>query len=140
MASSNVVKSSLPHLAADGHRFIEGALQVSEMTVRGDMIFVDDNGRLDAASYPEIISQAIAAQEGFRKLGNSNPQQEGFLLGVKKLEILGQAHVGDTLRISVYKAAKYGDFGIIDGAVYKGEELIARGEIKVWQSAGKAAA
>jgi hypothetical protein len=42
--------------------------------------------------------------------------------------------VGDTLRISLYKKAKFGDFGILKGEVYKADELIARGEIKVWQS------
>ena len=41
---------------------------------------------------------------------------------------------GDTLRISVFKAAKYGDFGIINGEVFRGTELIARGEVKVFQS------
>ncbi len=107
---------------------------VSEMTVKNDSIFVNGTGTLDEASYPEIISQAIAAQEGFRKLGCRDFQPEGFLLGVKKLEILGTARIGDTLRISVFKAAKYGDFGIITGEVYKDKELIARGEVKVFQS------
>lgn len=138
--AARVVPHKPPMLLIDRLLEVKERASVSEMTVRGDMVFVDSNGKLDEASYPEIISQAIAAQEGFRKLGSRNPQQEGFLLGVKKLEILGQARVGDTLRISVYKAAKYGDFGIIDGAVYKDEELIARGEIKVWQSDAMAAA
>ena len=73
-------------------------------------------------------------------LGAAMSPQQITPATVKKFEILGRAHVGDTLRITVFKAAKYGDFGIIDGAVYKGEELIARGELKVWQSDGKTAA
>ncbi len=104
------------------------------------MVFVGKDGKLDDASYPEIISQAIAAQEGFRKIGSRNPQQEGFLLGIKNLEIIGSARVGDTLRISVFKVAKYGDFGIIQGEVRNGDALIASGEVKVWQGDGKAAA
>jgi hypothetical protein len=103
------------------------------MTVRADSIFVNGTGTLDDASYPEIISQAIAAQEGFRKLGSREAQPEGYLLGVKKLEVLGTARIGDLLRISVFKAAKYGDFGIVNGEVYRGAELIARGEVKVFQ-------
>jgi hypothetical protein len=53
------------------------------------------------------------------------------------MEILGSARVGDTLRISVFKAAKLGDFGIVRGEIYNGDELIVRGEIKVWQSDGQ---
>lgn len=111
---------------------------VSEMTVRGDMIFVAEDGILEGAAYPEIISQAIAAQEGFRKLGSRESQPEGFLLGVKNMEIRGVAKVGDTLRIAVQKVAKYGDFGIITGEVMKGDTIIARGEVKVYQIDGEA--
>jgi len=107
---------------------------VSEMTVKADSIFMNGSGTLDEASYPEIISQAIAAQEGFRKLGSRDSQPEGFLLGIKKLEVLGSSRAGDTLRISVVKTAKYGDFGIVHGEVRRGSELVARGEVKVYQS------
>ncbi len=135
--AAQVVPHKPPMLLIDRLLELKERASVSEMTVRQDMVFVDETGRLDDACYPEIISQAIAAQEGFRKLGSRNPLHEGLLLGVKKLEILGVARVGDTLRISVYKAAKYGDFGIISGEVFKGDELIARGEVKVWQNDSK---
>jgi predicted hotdog family 3-hydroxylacyl-ACP dehydratase len=124
-------------LLVDSLLEVKERASVSEMTVRDDMIFVGDDGFLDEAAFPEIISQAIAAQEGFRKLGSRSPELEGFLLGLKKLEIFSRARVGDTLRITVFKAARYGDFGIIEGAVYRGDELIATGELKVWQNSGE---
>jgi radical SAM protein with 4Fe4S-binding SPASM domain len=138
--AARVVPHKPPMLMIDRLLEIRERASTSEMTVRRDMVFVDSDGRLEDASYPEIISQAIAAQEGFRRLGSRSPEQEGFLLGVKNLEISGDAHVGDTLRVSVYKAVRYGDFGIIKGEVCKGSEVIARGEVKVWQGDGKAAA
>ncbi|MDA8430426.1 MAG: radical SAM protein [Geobacteraceae bacterium] len=131
---AHVIPHKPPMLLIDRLLEVKERASVSEMTVRADMIFVDENGHLDDASYPEIISQAVAAQEGFRRFGGRNPLVEGFLLGIKNLEIFGDSYVGDTLRISLYKKAKFGDFGILSGEVYKGEELIARGEIKVWQS------
>jgi radical SAM protein with 4Fe4S-binding SPASM domain len=131
---AHVMPHKPPMLLIDRLLEVKERASVSEMTVRADMLFVDENGMLDEASYPEIISQAIAAQEGFRRSGGRIQPLEGFLLGVKKLEILGNSQVGDTLRISLHKTAKFGDFGIINGEVYKGEELIARGEIKVWQN------
>ena len=136
---TRVIPHKSPMLLIDRLLEVKERASVSEMTVRADMLFVDENGKLDGASYPEIISQAIAAQEGFRRFGSRNAPLEGFLLGVKKLEILGDSCIGDTLRISLHKTAKFGDFGIISGEVYKGEELIARGEIKVWQNDTKVA-
>ena len=131
--ASRVVPHQPPMLLLDRLLEVKERASVCEMTVRPDMIFVDGAGKLDDACYPELISQAIAAQEGFRRMGSQDTPQEGFLLGVKKMEISGVAQVGDTLRIEVFKTARYGEFGIIDGTVFRGEELIARGELKVWQ-------
>jgi radical SAM protein with 4Fe4S-binding SPASM domain len=110
---------------------------VAEVNITEEMVFIGEDGRLDEASYPEIISQAIAADKGFRNLGNQNCQAEGFLLGIKNLEVLGDARVGDKLHVSVFKAAQYGDFGIIHGEVFKGQEMIARGEVKIWHNGNK---
>lgn len=138
--AARVVPHKPPMLLIDRLLEMKERTSISEMTVREDMIFVDEKGNLDDASYPEIISQAIAAMEGFRKIGNHDAQAEGFLLGVKKLAIFGKAHVGDTLRISLQKAEKYGDFGIVKGEIFRSDELIASGELKVWQNNGGAAA
>lgn len=132
--AAQLVPHKPPMLLIDRLIEMKERASVSEMIVKADSIFVGTDGTLDDSSYPEIISQAIAAQEGFRKLGCRNGQPGGFLLGIKKLEVLGAASIGDTLRISVFKAAKYGDFGIINGEVCKNGEVIARGEVKVWQS------
>jgi radical SAM protein with 4Fe4S-binding SPASM domain len=136
--AARLIPHKPPMLVVDRILEIKERASLSEMTVRKDMIFVGEDGKLDDASYPEIISQALAAMEGFRRIGSSNPLREGFLLGIKKLEVLGSARVGDTLRITIFKVAKLGDFGIVRGEVWNGEVLIAQGEIKVWQD-GKAA-
>jgi predicted hotdog family 3-hydroxylacyl-ACP dehydratase len=107
-------------------------VSVCEVHLSSDILFADENGKLDAASYPEIISQAIAAREGFRNMGDKTYQSEGFLVGIKNLEVLGTASVGDTLQVAVYKSARYGEFGIINGEVCKEGTIIARGEIKLW--------
>jgi radical SAM protein with 4Fe4S-binding SPASM domain len=138
--AARVVPHKPPMLLIDRLLEIKERVSVSEMMVRDDMIFVDNRGVLASVAYPEIISQALAAMEGFRKIGCHDAQAEGFLLGIKKLGIFGSARVGDTLRITVHKAVKYGDFGIVRGEVYKGNELLARGEVKVWQNDSNAAA
>ncbi|HSQ77343.1 MAG TPA: radical SAM protein [Nitrospirota bacterium] len=136
--AAQLVPHKPPMLLIDRLLEVKERASLSEMTIREDMVFVGEDGKLDDASYAEVISQAIAAQEGFRMLGSRNPQQEGFLLGIKDLEITGSARIGDTLRISVFKVAKFGDFGIIRGEVRKGDTPIACGEVKVWQGNGRA--
>lgn len=119
-------------------RIIDTLVKVAErtadvtVTLSRDMPFIDESGLLDEAAYLEMIAQAIAALNGFKHMGTCKPVPEGFLLGAKKLEILGRAHVGDTLKISVHKYAKYGGFGIIKGTVSRDSDVLARGEIKIW--------
>ena len=132
--AAKVVPHQPPMLLIDKLIEIKERSSVSEMEISDDMIFIGEKGILDRESYAEIISQAIAAQDGFKHLGNNGIRSEGLLLGIKNLEVFGDARVGDKLSIHVYKVAKYGDFGIIQGEVFKGNDVIARGEIKLWQN------
>ncbi len=131
-AADGLVPHKPPMLMIDRVIEISERRCAAEVNISAETIFVGEDGRLDEVSYPEIISQAIAADKGFKTLGCSNGRTEGFLLGIKNLEVLGDARVGDKLRVSVFKTAQYGDFGIIQGEVFKGEEIIARGEVKIW--------
>jgi radical SAM protein with 4Fe4S-binding SPASM domain len=131
---SGFVPHKQPMLVVDKLVEVKERKSVSELKISEDSIFICEDGRLNEISYPEIFSQAIAAQSGFKNLRNGETGSEGLLLGIKNLEILGSARVGDKLQVSVYKAAKYGAFGIIKGEVFKEGSLIARGEIKVLHS------
>ena len=108
------------------------------VTISNDMLFVRDDGTVDETAYLEIIAQSIAAQAGFKHIGVSSSQEvEGFLLGAKDLEIYGTAHIGDTLTISILKYARFGGFGIFKGQVFRGKDLLAQGEVKVWENKRK---
>jgi radical SAM protein with 4Fe4S-binding SPASM domain len=107
------------------------------VTISNDMLFVRDDGTLDETAYLELIAQSIAAQAGFKHVGVTNQEVEGFLLGAKDLEIYAPAHIGDTLTISILKCARFGDFGIFQGKVFRGQDLLAQGEVKVWESRKK---
>ena len=109
---------------------------VVETTVRADNLFAKDDGLLDESIHLELIAQAAATMNGFRMTRRSAAGQGGYLLGARSLEILGPARVGETLSIRVFKATRFGDFGIIEGQVFRNEDLLARGEIKVWHDSG----
>ncbi len=117
-------------------RVAERSADISVRVLEG-MPFVGEEGTVDDAIYLEMMAQSIAALNGFKHMGMSESAPEGFLLGAKKLEILGKARVGDTLHISVYKYARYGDFGIVKGTVSRDNHILARGEITVWQNTDK---
>jgi predicted hotdog family 3-hydroxylacyl-ACP dehydratase len=112
------------------------AERAGEASVRiaNDMLFVREDGSLDEVMYLELIAQGAAALNGFKKLGVNNGTIDGYLLGAKKLEIFGKAEIGDLLTVSIFKDASYGDFGIVQGKVLRGDEILARGEIKTWHS------
>ncbi len=106
-------------------------------TVTRESLFARQDGTLDEAIYPELFAQAIAALDGFRHMGIPDVETKGFLLGAKNIEILNQARVGDNLKISVFKYAQYDDFSVVEGVVYREDEVLARGEIKVWHAASE---
>jgi len=121
-------------------RVVDKLIRIAErkadvtVTVTKESIFVRQDGTLDEAVYLELIAQAIAALSGFSHMGASDVEMKGFLLGAKNIKILNQARVGDNLKISVFEYANYGDFGIVEGVIYREDEVLARGEIKIWHT------
>lgn len=112
---------------------------VVETTVRPDSPFVNEDGVLARAIYLELIAQAAATMNGFQT-AHQRGAIEGFLIGARNLDVRAAAKVGDVLSTRVFKASRYGDFGVIEGRVLRGEELLACGEIKVWHGAQAAKA
>ncbi|MCD4781859.1 MAG: radical SAM protein [Candidatus Omnitrophica bacterium] len=106
----------------------------ASVCVSKDMLFVEKSGELNSAVYLEMMAQTIAAYNCFKKMGDPDYKMEGFLIGAKKLEILGKASIGDNLMITIEKKARLGNFAIIDGKVINRDKLLARGEVKVWHS------
>jgi radical SAM protein with 4Fe4S-binding SPASM domain len=105
---------------------------VVEADVRPENPFLRSDGTLDEAYHMELIAQAAAAMNGFRCLRPTGDTQKGYLLGARNIKTRGQTRLGDKLAVRVFKATRYGDFGIIEGRVSRGDEVLAEGEIKVW--------
>ncbi|MCK5849519.1 MAG: radical SAM protein [Kiritimatiellae bacterium] len=130
MAVVDIIPQKSPMRLVDTLVSVGEKEAVVETTISGDSPFVGEDGTLDDAAYLEIIAQSAAAMNGFKR--SRNGKNGGLLLGAKNMEILGVSRVGDSLRINIQKCAKYDNFGIVAGAVSRGEEIIAKGEIKIW--------
>ena len=119
-------------------RVIDALVRIGErsgevsVTVSNDTPFVGEDGDVGEVTYFEMMAQSVAAVHGFKQLGSTDTSSEGYLVGAQKLEILGTARVGDTLKVSVYKEARFGKLGIVKGIVSRDGTVLARGEVKIW--------
>ena len=121
-----------PMLLVDDLDKVADRLVEASALVRPDSPFVDDQGELDEAIYMELMAQAAATLNGFGQLGLSSAAQEGFLLGAKGLAVHGKARSGDKLRITAFKRGRFENFGILCCKIYRDQEVLAEGEIKIW--------
>ena len=127
----------MPH--SDRMRVIDELVTVSEdfaetsVTIKQDSPFLRADGTLEECVFIEMIAQSIAARSGFDLNEDKLKNQKGYLLGIKKMKFEGFAKAGDSLRVKVSKSGQYGDFSIIEGQVFKGDQVLAYGEIKVVQ-------
>ena len=133
----------MPHRAP--MRLIERLVSVGERVAVAQTVlrpgnpFADAQGNLDPPIFLELIAQTAAVMNGFRDAHRENGAVEGYLLGARQLEVQGTARTGDSLLIRVFKGTRYGDFGVIEGQVFRGADLLAKGEIKVWHKTAQSA-
>ncbi|MBN2301010.1 MAG: radical SAM protein [Lentisphaerae bacterium] len=133
---ADMIPQHPPMKLADSLIAVSGSDATVDFTVSADCPFVDSNGFLDESAYLEIIAQAIATLHGFRTDRHNTNKIQGLLLGAKRLEIFGNARVGEVLRSTISRYAEYGDFVIIKGTVSRNGSVLAQGELKVWRSLG----
>lgn len=132
LAVEEVIPHRLPMRMVDRLLEIDGKDGVVEALVRDECPLVDADGRLDDVALTELLAQAYAAVKGYcdRKEGKS--VKEGFLVGIKRVDRFSSAKSGDCLRINISTLAELGDFAVAEGDIWRGDELLASGEIKVW--------
>jgi radical SAM protein with 4Fe4S-binding SPASM domain len=113
---------------------------VAETRVSAEGPFVDSTGILDSAAYLEMLAQTVAVLHGFKTHGRSGGAACGMLLGAKNLRVQGVARVGDLLTMRIRHSASFGEYSILTGSVTRDGEILATGELKVWEKKEQAAA
>ena len=89
-------------------------------------------GALEPAGFIELVAQTAGAAYGCLCLQRGLPVRPGFLAGVRDFAVLAKARQGDTLTVRTTVVAEVGDVMLVQGLVYRGEELLAQGELKVY--------
>lgn len=105
---------------------------VAEVDLAAGCPLLTADGVLEPLALAELLAQAFAAAHSFTERQRGAAVRRGFLVGVRKLEILGTARRGDRLRIPVRQIAKVGDFVVIEGEVRRADTVLARGNLKLW--------
>jgi 3-hydroxyacyl-[acyl-carrier-protein] dehydratase len=97
-----------------------------------DHPFINMDGILEPIALVEIIAQAYAAIVGYRDLTEGKSVERGFLVGIRKFQILHQVKIGDQLQIDVATIGKFSGFAVADGQKSCNNRIVAEGSIKLW--------
>ncbi len=128
----NLIPHRRPMRLIDRLLEVEGKNGVVEAQIMADCPLVSPEGDLEDVALVELLAQSHAAIKGYADLRDNKAIQQGFLVGIKKLVKLGSARQGDLLRIQIRTLVELEAFAVAAGEVWRGSELIAQGEIKVW--------
>ena len=126
-----------------GMRVVSTLLNIEERFARVESVFsnkspfVKKDGSLEEIVYMEIMAQSAAVMNGFSKFNTGAPPPSGFLVGGQKINIYKKSYAKEKLIIDIYKTAKFGNFGILEAIVKRGDEIIAEGKIKIFQNDGE---
>jgi predicted hotdog family 3-hydroxylacyl-ACP dehydratase len=132
IAAEELVPHRLPMRLVDQLIEIEGKNGAVLTHIRAECPLVDDSGQLEEIALVELIAQSYAALKGYLDRRDNKPVRQGFLVGIKKLEWFAVANVGDELQVRIKTLAELDDFAVAAGDIWRGETLLARGEVKVW--------
>lgn len=132
LAAEELIPHRLPLRLVDGLLAIDGKNGIVEALIVAECPFVDADGSLEDIALIELIAQAYAALKGYLDRLEDKPVRQGFLVGIKKLDRLKSVRAGDRLRIEIRTLGELADFAVAEGEIWRGTDLIAQGEIKVW--------
>ncbi len=85
----------------------------------------------------ELIAQTAALGNCYDALMSKNASRDGMLVGIDTFSWSGQPRAGIPVYIETDIAFTFGSMKVVHGEVYAGAELLAAGDIKVWEDLGK---
>lgn len=128
IAAAGFIPHQAPMQLIDSLDEIGEKIFVSSVKIAPDNQFLSSEGEMAESAYIEMIAQTMAAGNNFREQSKSG----GMLAGVKDFLVHGSCRAGDKLKIICTKKIKFDNWSVIYGKVYRENELIAEGELKIW--------
>ena len=132
MAAEHLLPHRAPMRLVDTLVSVNDGSAVAESVLPRSTVMADGEGKIDEVAFMELIAQSYAAFKGYMDRMNGKPPGEGFLVGVRNLEVTGRAYAGDRLLTSIRTVAALGGFAVVEGSVTRGDETLASGTLKLW--------
>lgn len=132
MSAEAFIPHRLPMRLIDTLVSYENAAGVIEARPAADCLLVDADGALDEAALVEILAQGYAAIKGYEDLLQGKEISEGYLVGVRKLQLKGRARAGERLLVRIRTVGSFERFALAEGEIERGGETLASGTIKLW--------
>jgi predicted hotdog family 3-hydroxylacyl-ACP dehydratase len=132
MAAERLIPHRAPMRLVDTLVSVNDGCAVTESVLPRFAMMADREGKIDEVAFMELIAQSYAAFKGYMDRMDGKPPDEGFLVGVRNLEVTGRAYAGDRLLTSIRTVAALGGFAVVEGAVTRGDETLAAGTLKLW--------
>jgi predicted hotdog family 3-hydroxylacyl-ACP dehydratase len=132
MAAERLLPHRVPMRLVDTLVSVNDGCAVTESVLPRSTMMADGEGKIDEVAFMELIAQSYAAFKGYMDRMDGKPPGEGFLVGVRNLEVTGRAYAGDRLLTSIRTVAALGGFAVVEGSVTRGDETLASGTLKLW--------
>ncbi len=132
LAAEELIPHRLPMRLVEQLLEIDGKNGVVAAKISADCPLVDASGKLEDIALVELIAQGYATLKGYLDRLQQEPVRQGFLVGIKKQHWFESVQSGEQLLIKIRTLAEFGDFAVAEGEIWRGDVLVASGEIKVW--------
>lgn len=134
LAAEDLIPHRLPMRLVEQLLEIDGKNGVVKAQIAADCPLVDATGKLEDIALVELIAQSYATLKGYLDRLEAKPVRQGFLVGIKKLNWFGTILAGESLLIKIRTLAELDGFAVAEGEIWRGDMLVASGEVKVWLS------
>lgn len=127
----------LPHrpplLLLDSVDAVDAGGARATLSLRPGNPFVNGQGVLERVAYAEIMAQCFAAfgADHADRTDRVGPSL-GYLAALRDIHVLGDARLGDVLTAHARPTASLGGITVVEGEVWRGEELLASGQFKIF--------
>jgi len=115
--------------------FDDGKIKATA-TIKKDNPFLTRSGSLSRNCLVEIMAQTVASGNGYHARVKGETVKTGFLVGVNDFTFYEDVAAGDKLTILTNEESSFGEFSIVEGSINKGNNLAAKGSLKVFEIPG----
>jgi predicted hotdog family 3-hydroxylacyl-ACP dehydratase len=127
----DLIPQKFPFVMIDHLIYSDDKSSRSNFCVKADNILVED-GEFSASGLVENIAQTAAARAGYIALDGTKADAIGYIGAIKNLEVFSLPKINDILETEIIIDNQIFDVTLISGTVKRGDEILAKCQMKVF--------